>query len=401
MARKTNKTSHVLNLITNGNPSASDSPASEGASPDAGLPQEAALEPAVSGISREAAMALGAASEEHAAALRENAAALRENAAALHEVSVGNETDEILPAESKEVQPEEAQPEHEPEENERESALQQNEDPSVPLESAGPALQEEGRRQEQEAIPVPTFTGEKKVIVVDASESDKLSDEIRELLEEHVEREEAERAAGADKAEPEGPEAEPETVLTEEPEPEPSPEPEEAAEPSIQEQESGISPEGETISETVPEEEPEPESSPEPEKVPNPESFREPEKAPESEKAQEPEAAGIPSGPEAEGDEEAEPEPEPKKNYRIVNVMERIMERKNLKADMEKYGVCTCSRCCADVLAFSLTNLPAKYVVVDENPEAPIIGFYENKLKVAILTEFMKACILVKEHPRH
>ncbi len=401
MARKTNKTSHVLNLITNGNPSASDSPASEGASPDAGLPQEAALEPAVSGISREAAMALGAASEEHAAALRENAAALRENAAALHEVSVGNETDEILPAESKEVQPEEAQPEQEPEENERESALQQKEDPAVPLESAGPALQEEGRRQEQEAIPVPTFTGEKKVIVVDASESDKLSDEIRELLEEHVEREEAERAAGADKAEPEGPEAEPETVLTEEPEPEPSPEPEEAAEPSIQEQESGISPEGETISETVPEEEPEPESSPEPEKVPNPESFREPEKAPESEKAQEPEAAGIPSGPEAEGDEEAEPEPEPKKNYRIVNVMERIMERKNLKADMEKYGVCTCSRCCADVLAFSLTNLPAKYVVVDENPEAPIIGFYENKLKVAILTEFMKACILVKEHPRH
>ena len=401
MARKTNKTSHVLNLITNGNPSASDSPASEGASPDAGLPQEAALEPAVSGISREAAMALGAASEEHAAALRENAAALRENAAALHEVSVGNETDEILPAESKEVQPEEAQPEQEPEENERESALQQKEDPAVPLESAGPALQEEGRRQEQEAIPVPTFTGEKKVIVVDASESDKLSDEIRELLEEHVEREEAERAAGADKAEPEGPEAEPETVLTEEPEPEPSPEPEEAAEPSIQEQESGISPEGETISETVPEEEPEPESSPEPEKVPNPESFREPEKAPESEKAQEPEAAGIPSGPEAEGDEEAEPEPEPKKNYRIVNVMERIMERKNLKADMEKYGVCTCSRCCADVLAFSLTNLPEKYVVVDENPEAPIIGFYENKLKVAILTEFMKACILVKEHPRH
>ena len=401
MARKTNKTSHVLNLITNGNPSASDSPASEGASPDAGLPQEAALEPAVSGISREAAMALGAASEEHAAALRENAAALRENAAALHEVSVGNETDEILPAESKEVQPEEAQPEQEPEENERESALQQKEDPAVPLESAGPALQEEGRRQEQEAIPVPTFTGEKKVIVVDASESDKLSDEIRELLEEHVEREEAERAAGADKAEPEGPEAEPETVLTEEPEPEPSPEPEEAAEPSIQEQESGISPEGETISETVPEEEPEPESSPEPEKVPNPESFREPEKAPESEKAQEPEAAGIPSGPEAEGDEEAEPEPEPKKNYRIVNVMERIMERKNLKADMEKYGVCTCSRCCADVLAFSLTNLPAKYVVVDENPEAPIIGFYENKLKVAILTEFMKACILVKEHTRH
>ncbi len=354
MARKTNKTSHVLNLITNGNTSAADSPASESASPDAGLPQEASSEPAASALSREAAMALGAASEEHAAALRENAAALRENAAALHEVSisVGNEADGILPAESGDVQPEEALPEQEPEEGEKAPVFQQKAASADSPESAGAVIQEEGRRQEQEPIPVPAFTGEKKVIVVDASESDKLSDEIRELLEEHVEREEAERTAGADTMETEKAEhtAEADAIETEEPE----------TEIFL--------------------------------------SASEPEKAPEPEIAPEPETADIPSGA-AEVNKEAEPEPE--KSYRIVNVMEGIMKRKNLKADMKKYGVCTCSRCCADVLAFSLTNLPAKYVVVDENPEAPIIGYYENKLKVAILTEFMKACILVKEHPRH
>jgi len=369
MARKTNKTSHVLNLITNGNTSAADSPASESASPDAGLPQEAALEPAASAISREAAMALGAASEEHAAALRENAAALRENAAALHEVSVsvGNEAHGILPVESRDVQPEETLPEQEPEEREKAPVLQQKAASADFLESAGTVIQEEGRRQEQEPIPVPAFTGEKKVIVVDASESDKLSDEIRELLEEHVEREEAERTAEADIVETE--EQEPEPVLSEKTEAEPSTEPEKAAELSVREEESGILPESEENSGDVHAEEPEPEILP---------SASEPEKAPEPEIA-----------------------PEPEKSYRIVNVMEGIMKRKNLKADMKKYGVCTCSRCCADVLAFSLTNLPAKYVVVDENPEAPIIGFYENKLKVAILTEFMKACILVKENPRH
>ena len=48
-----------------------------------------------------------------------------------------------------------------------------------------------------------------------------------------------------------------------------------------------------------------------------------------------------------------------------------------------------------------LTHLPAKYVVVDGNPIAPIIGYYESKYRSRILTEVMKACILVKDKPRH
>lgn len=92
---------------------------------------------------------------------------------------------------------------------------------------------------------------------------------------------------------------------------------------------------------------------------------------------------------------------EKKEIYRMVNVMEQIIKGMNLRKYMEQYEVCLCSRCQADVLALILTRLPAKYVVVDECPTAPIISFYESKFRVRIITEIIKACIDVKEKPRH
>ena len=88
-------------------------------------------------------------------------------------------------------------------------------------------------------------------------------------------------------------------------------------------------------------------------------------------------------------------------HYHMVNVMEQILKRMNLKQYLKQYYVCMCSRCQADVMALILTRLPAKYVVVDESSTAPIIGFYESKFKVRILTEIIKACMDVKENPRH
>ena len=88
-------------------------------------------------------------------------------------------------------------------------------------------------------------------------------------------------------------------------------------------------------------------------------------------------------------------------HYHMVNVMEQILKRMNLKQYLRQYDVCMCSRCQADVMALILTRLPAKYVVVDESSTAPIIGFYESKFKVRILTEIIKACMDVKENPRH
>ena len=85
----------------------------------------------------------------------------------------------------------------------------------------------------------------------------------------------------------------------------------------------------------------------------------------------------------------------------IENVMENIITRMDLKKYMEQYGVCRCSRCCADVKALILTRLPSKYVVAHEDSVAPMIGFYENKFKVRIFTEILKSCLQVKEEPRH
>ena len=85
----------------------------------------------------------------------------------------------------------------------------------------------------------------------------------------------------------------------------------------------------------------------------------------------------------------------------IENVMENIITRMDLKKYMEQYGVCRCSRCCADTKALILTRLPSKYGVVHEDSVAPMIGFYENKFKVRIFTEILKACLQVKEKPRH
>ena len=85
----------------------------------------------------------------------------------------------------------------------------------------------------------------------------------------------------------------------------------------------------------------------------------------------------------------------------IENVMENIISRTDLKKYMDEYGVCKCSRCCADVKALILTRLPSKYVVVQKDSVAPMIGFYENKFRVMIFTEILKACLQVKEKPRH
>ena len=108
--------------------------------------------------------------------------------------------------------------------------------------------------------------------------------------------------------------------------------------------------------------------------------------------------------PEAEHSEKAAASEEKKPEevtYRMMNVMERLLNDMNLDEQMEQYGVCRCSRCKADVQALVLTRLPAKYVIVDETQTSPLIGFYKGSFHVRIFTEIMKACMTVKESPRH
>lgn len=94
-------------------------------------------------------------------------------------------------------------------------------------------------------------------------------------------------------------------------------------------------------------------------------------------------------------------QPEEKPSYRMVNVMEEILSPESVRAEMEKYGVCLCSRCQADVMALLLTRLPAKYIVADRTAESPLLSYYKNKFRVSLLTQTVKACMDVREHPRH
>ena len=87
--------------------------------------------------------------------------------------------------------------------------------------------------------------------------------------------------------------------------------------------------------------------------------------------------------------------------YRMLNVMERILSNTDVVGQMKQYGVCLCSRCRADVQALVLTNLPSKYVIIDSTPTSPIIGYYEGNYRIKIAAEIAKACIKVKERPRH
>lgn len=95
--------------------------------------------------------------------------------------------------------------------------------------------------------------------------------------------------------------------------------------------------------------------------------------------------------------EEEEGEP----TCRMVNVMEKLLADTDLISQMNQYGVCTCRRCQADVKALVLTKLPAKYVIVGATETSPIIGYYESRYRTQIFTEIMKACLTVKDSPRH
>lgn len=168
----------------------------------------------------------------------------------------------------------------------------------------------------------------------------------------------------------EAPEPEPEAAPEPEPEPVPAPMPEPEPEPA-----------------PAPMPEPEPEPAPAP--VPEPE----PEPAPAPMPEPEPEPVPVPA---------AEPEGQPQEEHHItcLNVMQELVEEKVDKY-MEMFGLCTCPRCRVDVVALTLTSLPAKYVVVRENEATPMLTVYEGRYNTAVIAQIMWACKKVLDNPRH
>lgn len=84
----------------------------------------------------------------------------------------------------------------------------------------------------------------------------------------------------------------------------------------------------------------------------------------------------------------------------IVNVMQ-ILVSENIDRYVDMFDVCRCSRCMADVQALALTNLPAKYVVMDHGKLSSMLGYYRHSFSSAVMIELTKACNIVKQNPHH
>ncbi len=87
--------------------------------------------------------------------------------------------------------------------------------------------------------------------------------------------------------------------------------------------------------------------------------------------------------------------------FRFINVMEQLLLDEDVGSFLDQYNTCKCQQCIADICARTLTRLPAKYVVASKGSLSPILSYYKNRYKILMLTEFMKACEKVSQHPHH
>lgn len=95
-----------------------------------------------------------------------------------------------------------------------------------------------------------------------------------------------------------------------------------------------------------------------------------------------------------------EPARQEEPDYSYTNVLEEIVKEK-LPEYANKFGVCQCNRCLADITALSLTNLPSKYIVADKGNIFPLLNYYTNKYSANVIAEITKACMIVNAHPHH
>ena len=82
------------------------------------------------------------------------------------------------------------------------------------------------------------------------------------------------------------------------------------------------------------------------------------------------------------------------------NLTQALVEDKADKL-MKQFGMCTCNRCRVDVTALALSNLPAKYVAMQNRDVLPLLSMYEEKYSAAVTVQVMSACRMVMNRPHH
>ena len=91
--------------------------------------------------------------------------------------------------------------------------------------------------------------------------------------------------------------------------------------------------------------------------------------------------------------------PHGKRSVRYVNILQELVEEESIySSQMLK---CHCPRCLADMKALTLTNLPSKYVVIEDDQKNGLMRIYASRYSRLISVQMMKACVIVNENPHH
>lgn len=243
----------------------------------------------------------------------------------------------------------------------------------------------------------PASAASQNVAVIDTTEDDPVADLIQQKLTNEFEQQPASAAE---------PKEAPQPVSTVEPEPAPNPEQTPIAESipesaPVPEPEPMLSAEADSMPEIISTEEDisAPSASPAAEAVSTPAASPITEPAPAAEEISAPEPAPEPIA-KPEPTPEPVPEPEPEPDFVRLNVMEEIVKDKIIYF-MRQFDVCTCDRCVNDTIALTMNGLLPKYIVTTPAAVDPLLSYYTNRLISDVTVEATKACMVVKDNPRH
>lgn len=204
-------------------------------------------------------------------------------------------------------------------------------------------------------------TAPQNISVIDTTTKDPVADLIQQQLTSQFDEENNKNTAEPAQQVPEPPQVQ---------EAQAAPQPQAQPEPAAQEEPAAVQPAPQPAPETP---QPAPQPQPQPEPAPAPQPQPEPE--PEPEIALEP-------------------------DFARVNVMEAIVNDKIIYF-MRQFDVCTCDRCIADTCALTLSGLLPKYIVTTPAAVDPLLSFYTNRYISDVTVEATKACMVVKDNPRH
>jgi competence protein ComFB len=84
----------------------------------------------------------------------------------------------------------------------------------------------------------------------------------------------------------------------------------------------------------------------------------------------------------------------------LVNLSE-VLTKELLPSVMERMDVCTCPVCTGNVLALALNTLPTKYVTTDEGKQYTQLEVYKRQNELDVMAALTRACVRVKDSPRH